>query len=60
MFSYLKFVGLIEDDTNIDNQWIRAQITYIKTKPEPPKFEPIEVFTKISADRFKNYAKRLY
>ena len=57
--SYLHFVGLIEKEA-IDNQWIRAQITYMKTKPEPPKFEPMGVRTKISREDLKDSGKRLY
>ncbi len=58
--SYLQFTGLIDKDTNIDNQWIRAQITYIKTKPEPPKFEFLDVAYMCSLEDLKNTGKRLY
>ena len=60
IITYLQFLGLIEEDTHIDNQWIRAQINYIKTRPEPPKLEFRDVAYRCSLEELKGSGKRLY
>lgn len=36
---YLQFVNKVDTDKDIDNEWIRAQISYMKSRPIAPKFE---------------------
>jgi hypothetical protein len=60
IISYLQFIGIFNDDTDVDNQWIRAQITYLKTKPKPMKFDFIDVAYMASVEELKNSGKRLY
>jgi len=38
IIKFLEFLRLIDEDSHIDNQWIRAQITHVKKKPTLPKF----------------------
>ncbi|MCD8102308.1 MAG: hypothetical protein LUE26_07050 [Alistipes sp.] len=64
IISFMQFTGIVGKDTHIDNQWIRAQITYIKTKAEPPKFPFREIPRKGKAEdimeALKSSGKRLY
>jgi hypothetical protein len=62
IIEYLKYIGVFDDDTNVDNQWIRAQLKYISTKPEPPKFERLGVLKKTTLEEMeeKNTGRKLY
>lgn len=57
---YLDFIGIINEDTNIDRQWIRAQIDYLSKKNLPPIFPHKAVTERVNIDELKNSGKRLY
>jgi hypothetical protein len=58
--SYLKFIGLSENEILMDKYWIRAQIGYLEKKPSPPLFPHKGVSERISIEELKNSGKRLY
>jgi hypothetical protein len=58
--SYLKFIGLIDDDILMDKYWIRAQIVYLEKKTSPLLFPHKEVSESVNIEEYKNSGKRLY
>ncbi len=60
IISYLQFVGILEEDTHIDNQWIRSQVNYLKSKKSPPRFPERVLMKKCSNEELKKSGGRLY
>lgn len=60
IIEYLKFIGILDEDTKVDNQWVRAQIKYISSKPEPPKFEYLGGQIRCSLEDLEGMGIRLF
>ena len=57
IINYLEFLRLIDEDSPIDKQWVRAQIAYIKKRPEPPKYRFADFTRNITMEEFKEKSR---